>query len=393
MNFCGIICEFNPFHNGHEYIISQAKKITGCEIVCLMSGNFVQRGCVAFQNKFKRAENAINHGATAVIELPTIYACSNAENFALGAVKILNSLGASFIAFGIKNTNLETLEKIARLKLKNSVTFQNAFKNEIENGINFNTALKRAIAKELGDETVLEILKEPNNILAIEYLTAILKLGSKIKPIAIERTDNGFLSEKADSKFLSANAIREKVYASESVDLFVPKNAKIDDFTSKNSIKTLECLEIFKIRELSPQAISKFYDMNEGIEFRIKKAAETFENFDEIKKEICSPRYREPRVNKLLLYPLLNVTKKTISNSFKTKPVAKLLAIKKERKNDFLKKIDKSKINLIVKGKDYQSLNKKQIAVINVDLVASNIFSLITSKKPNLDKKIGTIFI
>ena len=179
MQFCGIICEFNPFHNGHKYLIEEAKKQTKNNIICLMSGDLVQRGEPAIQEKYLRAKIAIENGADMVLELPTVFACSNAENFAYGAVRILNSLGVKRLAFGVENVNLDILQKIAEIKYKNSLSFQNSFKNEVENGINFNTALKRAIAKEFGDEQVLEILSKPNNILAIEYLTAILKQNQK----------------------------------------------------------------------------------------------------------------------------------------------------------------------------------------------------------------------
>ena len=132
MQLCGIICEFNPFHNGHKYLIEQAKKITGETIICLMSGNFVQRGDPAIQEKYIRAKNAVFCGADIVLELPTIYACSNAENFAFGSIKTLKALNVKHLAFGIENTNIETLQKIADIKLQNSITFQNNFKNEIE---------------------------------------------------------------------------------------------------------------------------------------------------------------------------------------------------------------------------------------------------------------------
>ena len=112
MGYCGIICEFNPFHNGHKYLIDKAKEITGNEIICLMSGNFMQRGEASIQNKYTRAINAVNNGANAVLEFPTIYACSNAENFASGAIKIFNALGVTHLAFGIENTTLETLQKV-----------------------------------------------------------------------------------------------------------------------------------------------------------------------------------------------------------------------------------------------------------------------------------------
>lgn len=392
MNFCGIISEFNPFHNGHEYIINEAKKQTGLDVICLMSGNFVQRGEPAIQNKYIRAENAINSGATAVFELPTIFACSNAENFALGAIEILNSLDASHIAFGIENTSLETLKKVAELKFENSEKFKDCFKNEIQNGINYNSALKRAIAKNIDEENIEEVLKQPNNILAIEYLTAMLKTNSKLIPIAIKRCDNGYYSEKICGKFLSASAIRDKIFCNEPIDEFVPKNAKCSEIFDKNMQKCLNLMQILNIRNSSEQKLSECYDYSEGIEYRIKSISERFNTLPEIVDGIASPRYRISRVNKLILYPLLNITKSVVQNSFNSKPATKVLAIKKEKKN-LLSEIDKNKINIIVSNKDYESLNNIQKSVIDIDLNASLIYNTICESVELLDKKQGTKFL
>lgn len=392
MNFCGIICEFNPFHNGHEYIIKEAKKLTGLGVLCLMSGNFVQRGEVAIQEKYERAQNAIASGADVVLELPTIYACSNAENFALGAVKTLSALGISHLAFGIKNTTLEVLGAIAELKFNNSEKFKSAFKNEIQNGINFNTALKRSIAKTLGNEKLIEVLNEPNNILAVEYLTAIKRLNSKIIPVAIERTDGGFYSKVPSQKFMPATLLRDKILSGEDISKFIPKNAKCTSFLDKNALNLLKSLQIFKIRELSAERLALHYDYSEGIEFRVKSVSEKCTGYDQILTEICTPRYREPRVKKLLLYPLLGVTKSTLAASQKTRPVAKLLAIKKDCKN-FLSAVNKSKVSIIVSNKDYENLGRNQKKIIQVDLTASLVFATISGGIYNKDKKIGTMFL
>lgn len=391
MNFCGIICEFNPFHNGHEYIIQEAKKQTNAEIVCVMSGDFVQRGEPAIEDKYSRAKKAISAGANAVLELPTIYACSNAENFAYGAIKILNAIGAKYVAFGVENTTLEILKTVAKLKYENSVTFQNNFKNEIENGINFNTALKRSISKTLNDKNILEILEKPNNILAIEYLTAILKLKSQIIPVAINRCDDGYYETVNKGKFLSASGIRNKIFNGENYDEFIPKNAKLDTFFNKNHIKTLKTLQILKIKQTPEKELELFYDYSEGIEYRIKKMCNNYSSFDEIVSNIVSPRYRMARVNKLMLYPLLAITKKVIEKSKATKPCAKVLAIEKNNKE--LLKTKKQKINLIVSNNDYNSLNKNQNEIINIDLNASTIYNTIFDNKLSSDKKIGTMFL
>ena len=392
MNFCGIICEFNPFHNGHEYLIQQTKKILNCDIVCLMSGDFVQRGIPAIESKYERAKKAIDAGADMVAELPCIYACSNAENFAFGAIKTLSALNITHLAFGIENSNLEILKQIADLKVQNSQEFQNAFKNEIENGINYNTALKRTIAKCFNDdENILDILAKPNNILAIEYLSAIKKLGAKIIPIAINRIDNGFESRISQDKFLSATAIRERLANGENVDNFIPKFAKIKEPFSKNHYEIFEKLAIFKLRMTTAKELEKYYDFQEGIEYRIKEISEKYNYLDEITNQTATPRYRKPRINKLLIYPLLEITKQIQQKSKQTKAVCKLLAIKKDKKY-LLSIIRKTKINLIITNNDYKLLNNNQRKLIDIDLNASNIYNLITNKIHNCDKKTGVIF-
>ena len=392
MNFCGVICEFNPFHNGHNHLISKAKEITNSEIICLMSGNFVQRGIPAITNKFARAKHAIQAGANAVLELPTVFACSNAENFAMGAIKIFKALNINQIAFGIEKTNLDILKQIAKLKFENSKRFQTAFKNEIQNGINYNTALKRSIATTLHDDNIIDILNKPNNVLAVEYLTAILKQNANITPIAIERCDDGYESNKPNNEFLSASSIRELIYQNKDYKKFIPKFANIEEIFDKSHINTLEILTILKLRHSSAKDLSKYYDYNEGIEYRIKEMADKFSTLDEIKENVATPRYRIARINKLLLYPLLEITKSVVETAIKSKPAVKVLAINKQNMS-LLKTHNKNKITLIATNKDYNSLSKAQKQITNIDLNASNIYSTITGHKNNEDKKIGTMFL
>lgn len=392
MQLCGIICEFNPFHNGHKYLIEQAKKQTNSKIVCMMSGDFVQRGDPAFQEKYIRAKNAILCGADAVLELPTIYACSNAENFAYGAVKTLNSLGVKYLAFGIENTNLEILKKIADLKLQNSETFQNCFKNEIENGINYNTALKRAISKEINYDNITDILNKPNNILAIEYLTSIKKLGSKIIPIAIDRVDNGYNSNIESGTYLSASGIREKLLGGGNITPFIPKETNLDNFFNKTNSICLDSLAIFELRKKTAKELENCYDYCEGIEYRIKKFAEQASSLDELTHLVSTPRYRVARVKKLLLYPLLGITKQAVEVAKKSKAVSKVLAIKKEAK-DILSFAKKRKISLISTNKDYETLSKACKKIIDIDLNASNLYNTVVQNQNNNDKKTGVLFL
>ena len=392
MNFCGIVCEFNPFHNGHEYIIKEAKKQTNKDILCLMSGDFVQRGTPAIQSKYTRAKNAILSGADAVLELPCVYACSNAENFATGAIKIFKALGISTIAFGIENTTLELLQKVAKLKFENSERFQESFKNEIQNGINYNTALKRSICASVGDDGIIEVLNNPNNILAIEYLTAILKLKANITPIAINRIDNGYNSNQSKNEFLSASAIRELVYSQKPYKKYVPTYAEITDYFDDDCKKTFDTISVLKLRQSSEKFLNACYDYNEGIEYRIKKMADQYSSLKDIIKNTATPRYRVARVNKLLLYPLLGITKKLQEQTLKTKPAVKVLATNKTNKT-LLTTYNKNKISLVVSNADYLKLNNKQKQIFDIDLNASNIYNTIKKVQNNNDKKIGTMFV
>ena len=392
MNFCGVICEFNPFHNGHNHLIEETKKLTNAEIVCLMSGNFVQRGIPAISSKQERAHHAIKAGANAVLELPAVFACSNAENFATGAIKIFKALGIKQISFGIEKTNLEILKQIAKLKYENSIRFQNAFKNEIQNGINYNTALKRSIAKTLNDENIIEILNKPNNVLAVEYLTAILKQNADITPIAINRCDDGYESHTPDGKFLSATGIRSLISNNENYSNFVPDFAKINEIFDTENQKTFETIAILKLRQSSAKDLEKCYDYNEGIEYRIKEMSDKFSTLAEITENVSTPRYRVSRVNKLLIYPLLEITKKAVDLSLNTKPVVKVLAINKNNVS-LLKTYNKKSISLITTNKEYDALSSKQKQLIKIDLNASNIYNTIMNKPNNNDKKIGTMFL
>lgn len=391
MEFCGVIAEFNPFHNGHEYFLTEAKKLSKKNILCLMSGNFVQRGEPAMLNKFERAKHAIAAGADVVLELPTIYACSNAENFASGAIKIFKALGIKTIAFGVEGASLETLQKIAELKAKNSLEFQSSFKNEIENGINFNTALKRSIALSLKDENVEEILNSPNNVLGIEYLTAIIKQNADITPILIERTDNGYVSSVSNGKFLGATAIRDLAASGKDIRGFVPKYAVPQKVFGDKEYFAFETMKLSKIRLTEAKVLEKFYDYNEGIEFRIKEMADKFIDAKNVIDNVVTPRYRKPRVKKLLLYPLLNITKEIEEMAKTTKPAVKVLAIKKENKG-ILSELVGSEISLIVTNKDYENLTPTQKELFDIDLASSEIYRTLMCLEKN-DKKMGTMFI
>ena len=201
MKTIGIVAEYNPFHNGHKYQIEQTKKQLGADnVVVVMSGNFVQRGGVAWTDKYLRAKMAIDCGADLVFELPVVFSCASAETFALGSVALLDSLGfVDEICFGSEEGNLEILEKIS--SILNSNDYIKELEIYLKKGISFPVAREEYLKQHMPQyrDILPTLLKQPNNILGIEYIKALKRIGSHIKPVTIKRIDNGYHSTSLDS--------------------------------------------------------------------------------------------------------------------------------------------------------------------------------------------------
>lgn len=185
----GIIAEYNPFHNGHLYHLLTAKEKAEAEtVVAVIGGNFTQRGETSIIDKWTKAEMALTNGADLVIELPTLYAVSSAENFADGAIKILNSLNViNSVAFGAETEDINKLNIVANLLYNEPKEFKEFLVESLDKGNSFPKAREDAIIKYLNDKTYKAILSEPNNILAIEYLKSLKKHKSRMNPICIKR--------------------------------------------------------------------------------------------------------------------------------------------------------------------------------------------------------------
>ena len=223
MKILGIIAEYNPFHNGHIYHLNMSKKITGTtHTVAIMGGNFIQRGEPAIVDKWERAKMAVKSGVDLVIELPTLYACSTAEFFARGAIILLNSLGdISCISFGSEISDLNLLLKISGILVDPPPQFLSILKNHINLGLAFPVARSKALIEYLEkienyktSKLVLvnNIMKNPNNILGIEYLKAIKRLNSPIVPYTISRRFAHFSDKRTPTNSIaSATAIRKHI--------------------------------------------------------------------------------------------------------------------------------------------------------------------------------------
>ena len=222
-NVIGIVAEYNPFHNGHARLIEQTRARLGadCPVVCVMSGDFVQRGSPAVYAKFARAEAAARCGADLVLELPLPWALSSAEGFARGAVGLLGSLGVvTHLSFGSECGELEPLQRVAEVLL--DPLLGEDLRAELQSGIPFAAARQQAVARRVG--ALAELLQAPNNILAVEYLKAIFDQRLDLHPLTILRTGAQH-DRPAEGNVRSASELRTRIGAGENVSAFLPKAA------------------------------------------------------------------------------------------------------------------------------------------------------------------------
>ena len=287
MTTAAIICEYNPFHLGHKHHIAETRRITGAQcIVAIMSGSFVQRGEPAIADIETRAQWALAGGADLVVELPYAYACSGAEIFAYGGCQIATMLGVDYLSFGAENPDVSDLRKLALLLVKEPQEYVVVLKAELDKGVPFAKARQIAIASCCGQEQAA-LLDNPNNILGIEYLKALIKLemgGHKVpEAVAIKRI--GAPHGSKDDQFYSATAARIHMDSS---------------LKSVNGVDDFSMPIISAIRRMSPEEIALYGDMEQGLENRIKAMAEDCIKVSELVAKVANKRITEARVRRIL---------------------------------------------------------------------------------------------
>ena len=300
----GLICEFNPFHNGHQYILDKIRQSTGGYIACVMSGNFVQRGECAIVDKWKRAEAALRCGADLVIELPLPFAVSTAEKFAAGGISLLNGLNCvDRLTFGSETGDIDLIVKTAEYLL--SEKFKADIRPEIDGGTPFASARSRAAALNLG---CAEILNNSNDILGVEYVKALIQSNSSIKPEAIKRHAIGH-DKGSSGDFASASEVRRILRSDGAPWRFMPEAAAeiLKSGYNPAILANLERAVLYKLRTMSAGDIRKLPDISEGIEYRIKAAAGNAGSIEELYSMIKSKRYSHARIRRIVLSALLGI--------------------------------------------------------------------------------------
>ena len=310
MKITGIITEYNPFHNGHLYHLNTAKKVTNCRgIVCIMSGNFVQRGEPAIIDKWKRTEMALLNGVDLVIELPTFYAVSSAEFFAKGAVDILNNIGVvDNIFFGSECGDINLLYKIAEVLTKEPKEFKLKIKENLKSGVTYAKAREKTLIDILDNEDLNEILSNSNNILGIEYIKAIIKSNSSITPLTMKREGSKYNDKKFHTVFSSATSIRENIKNNYNLNVLVSymPSPSLDVLInlSKNNYPFIfeeDMYKFIKYRLLTNCInFNNLFESKEGIDNKFIKEIYHSSSYENFIFRVKSKRYTYTKISRLL---------------------------------------------------------------------------------------------
>ena len=375
MSVIGIVCEFNPFHNGHKYLIDTVKK-DGDIVVCVMSGNFVQRGEPALFPKDVRVKSALLNGVDIVLELPFVYATASAEIFSSNAVKVLNAFGCDKIAFGTENTTISQLENAVDILISDE--FDNKIKKQLENGVSY------AVARQIAfDEYNCNCdISTPNNILAIEYLSAIKKNKFNITPVTVNRIGTGYNDNFAAENFASATHIRTlvnekkafKEYVSDSsYELY--KNA-LENGKYLNSEKyNIAALSLLRSNDFENSGIA---NMTEGLENRISSAIKSSSNLVEIYDKVKTKRFTHSRIRRAVLSCIFNITEDDLKISV---PYCRLLGFNMNVSNQLGDLAKNCKIPYVVNYSDIVNLKSQDASrVFEIENKSSDLFNLSLQK-------------
>ena len=358
MSVIGIVCEFNPFHNGHKYLIDSVKKENDI-VVCVMSGNFVQRAEPSIFPKEARVRMALFNGADIVLELPFVYATASAEAFAYNAVKILHSFSCDKLAFGTENAEIDRLNEIVDVFSKPE--FDNKVKELLDNGESYATARQKA----LNSFTSFNV-DTPNNILAVEYLKALRKLNSNIEPICVNRLGAGYNDDFAVEGFASATHIRSLINENKFFKEFVPENcfSIYYDCIENGQVLSREKYNIASISLLR----SKLYEnskeianISEGLQNRIDDAIKSSVTLTEIYDKAKTKRYAHSRIRRAVLCKQFDISKNVMEISA---PYIRLLGFNKKGQEKFGDLVKNCELPFITRFSDLTKINDENVNII-----------------------------
>ena len=400
MKAVGLVTEYNPFHNGHLYHLNKAMELTGADIsVAVMSGDFVQRGEPAVFDKYTRASMALNSGVNLVVELPVNYAVSSAENFAAGALKVLDYIKADSIAFGSESGDIERLSKLAHVLCDNEDTLYKEISKYTANGISYAAARQKVVEK-LTDKDTAAMLTSSNNILAVEYLKAVIKNNYAIKPYTVQRQGDSYNDTDIRSEYASATALRGNLKA-DNISKYIPVKAGLILSSNTNYIYPDDITEALFTRLLGIlfassydknvfiENVMRYPDVNKEIAGRLYKSAmdmitrtvpqgaESKDNgafsFGSLCEHIKTKEVPLSRIKRALVRITLGLDKKHMEK-YANEPYIRVLGFDKKGQ-EYLSYIRKTvEVPLITKIADYKEM-------LLDDIHAANIYNMIVAGK------------
>lgn len=360
-----LITEYNPFHNGHIYHIEESRKLTQPDVtIAIMSGPFTQRGEIAITDKFTRAAEVIKH-VDLVVELPLYHAISYADDFGAGAVQIADKLQASNIIFGSESGSIATLENVLDALADESTDAR--VKKFMQDGYTY----ARATSEALGHDVL-----SSNNILGLSYMKAIREHAPHITPLTIKRSGNQYNDpELSAQRFSSATSIRSAILAgdTERARPFMPESL-LDNITRPTDNNALFAILKTIILTHTPSSLRTIYTMDEGLEHRIIANIRKANAYDEFLHTIKTKRYTRTRLNRLMMYILLNITTEKF-HAYNIPDAVRVLAMNKVGQK-YLHTI-KDTVTIAT------NINKQNAHHFAPEIMATDIYNTITGAKQN----------
>ena len=348
MDIIGIIAEYNPFHNGHIYHIETIRKMYPASIIVLvLNGYFLERGEISILSKEDKVKIALENNVNIVLELPFLYGTQSADTFANESIKLLNKLNVNKIIFGSECNDVNMLTKIAKEQLKTE--FNEKVKTYLDKGVNYPTALAKAIDT--------KFTYNPNDLLGISYIKAIIQNNFDITPITIKRTSN-YHDLTSNSDVISASNIRSKLSLNEDISKYLPKEV-IDKFIR---IDNDTFFKLLKAKIITDDVLNEYLDVDEGIEYRLKKYINESSNIDDYIEKVKTKRYTYNKLNRMFIHILVGLKKQS---NIENANYLKVLGFDKIGKK-YLK-------NIKVKQ------NFKNTSIYDLELKASLIYDLINN--------------
>lgn len=340
MKACGVIVEYNPFHNGHRYHLEQARLQSQADVViCAMSGNFLQRGEAAIIDKWQRSNSALQNGADIVLELPFEWAVQSADYFAQGGVNMLAAIGCESLCFGTDNQEKIDYQRLGQVLHQNHQQLKQLFHQMADEKLSYAENMIR-VFQALETDIPFDD-SQPNHILGLSYAKANNQLANPMKLLAIERKNSGYHDEAFTSgSIASATAIRRGAFRGEEITPYVPTSSLVHLEEQKVCLEDYFPYLKFRLLTMDLADLKKIYQMEEGLAVRMKKNIARCNSYESFVNQMKSKRYSQTRIQRLLIYCLLNVQESEIKK-FWQNPSLRVLGFT-ENGQRYLKRVKKS---------------------------------------------------